>query len=146
MKLSEDCVPKIEIARMGRERSGEMMINSSIALLQERFTQLQRVKEMREGRALLIRGVWDSERYGPGPGPGPSPHYYYEPPPNYVFFQSEILIHPHGQSAQMKQSSIRSTEAPQVINSWTTGSAVDGAGPTIRLGGSDSDVDTSLHL
>ncbi|KAK9089866.1 hypothetical protein Scep_028948 [Stephania cephalantha] len=38
---------------MGRQSSDEPIMLSSIALLQERFKRLQRVKEMREERELL---------------------------------------------------------------------------------------------
>ncbi|KAK2412920.1 hypothetical protein QL285_048064 [Trifolium repens] len=38
---------------MNRKIHDSTMVNSSIALLQERFRQLQRVKEMREKRELL---------------------------------------------------------------------------------------------
>lgn len=38
---------------MGRESGDSIVIQSSIALLQERFKQLQRMKEMREERELL---------------------------------------------------------------------------------------------
>lgn len=37
---------------MGRENHDSTMVHSSIALLQERFRQLQRVKEMREEKEL----------------------------------------------------------------------------------------------
>ena len=38
---------------MGRQGSDRAMVSSSIALLQERFKQLQRVKERREEKELL---------------------------------------------------------------------------------------------
>ncbi|GAU43709.1 hypothetical protein TSUD_254380 [Trifolium subterraneum] len=38
---------------MGRQDNDPTMVNSSIALLQERFRQLEKVKERREGKQLL---------------------------------------------------------------------------------------------
>lgn len=46
-------LPVIESSLMGRQGSDPTMVSSSIALLQERFRQLQRVKEKREERKLL---------------------------------------------------------------------------------------------
>lgn len=40
---------------MGRRDSDPTMVNSSIALLQERFRQLEKVKERREGKKELVR-------------------------------------------------------------------------------------------
>lgn len=38
---------------MGRQDNDPTMVNSSIALLQERFRQLEKVKERREGKQLV---------------------------------------------------------------------------------------------
>lgn len=38
---------------MGRQDNDSTVVNSSIALLQERFRQLEKVKERREGKQLL---------------------------------------------------------------------------------------------
>ncbi|KAJ9686872.1 hypothetical protein PVL29_015642 [Vitis rotundifolia] len=49
---------------MGRQGSDPTMVSSSIALLQERFRQLQRVKERREEKELL-KLFSESERIAP---------------------------------------------------------------------------------
>ncbi|EER92700.1 hypothetical protein BDA96_01G501400 [Sorghum bicolor] len=48
----------------GSEASPSIIHTSSIALLQERFRNLQKVKEMREGRALQRVHTTDTDRTG----------------------------------------------------------------------------------
>ncbi|CAN6301935.1 unnamed protein product [Urochloa humidicola] len=50
--------------RHGSEASPSILQTSSIALLQERFRNLQKVKEMREGRELQRVHTTDADRTG----------------------------------------------------------------------------------
>lgn len=74
---------------MGRESSEQTMTHSSIILLQERFRQLQRVKEMREEKGML-RLFSDSDRCTSPPSINYNTHNH---KPSNRFFQSELL-HP----------------------------------------------------
>ncbi|PSS10427.1 Protein FAM50B like [Actinidia chinensis var. chinensis] len=139
------------LTQMGRESSDrQVVIHSSIALLRERFMQLQREKEMRQRRELL-RTLWESERYITNS----STISHYEPS-QLFFFQTEILKPPPCQvslalwpNSQIKHSnSFQGTEKPQVMKLWqpsTTDKPFVRA-PPIKFNDSDSDVDTSLHL
>lgn len=114
-------------------------MQSSIALLQERFRQLQRAKEMREARELL-RLLSELERVKPAT----------DFDPNRFFFHSE-LIHssitlPQGShnlqtNFQSKYTDLQVTETPFLANLSSTESVMD---RTSNF--DDSDVDTSLHL
>ncbi|KAI4303553.1 hypothetical protein MLD38_039164 [Melastoma candidum] len=62
---------------MIREGSDPVVVQSSIVLLQERFKQLQRTKEMRQERQLLkllAAAAVDDKAFGP-----PTPRRHYEP-------------------------------------------------------------------
>ncbi|KAL0738172.1 hypothetical protein Bca4012_014382 [Brassica carinata] len=66
------------MSSMARDRNEQIVIQSSIALLQERFRQLQRARELRAERELL----------------NPKPNHqdtnilqYYSEPPSFGFFQ-----------------------------------------------------------
>lgn len=74
---------------MGRESSDQTMIHSSIVLLQERFRQLQKVKEMREEKEML-RLFSESDRCASPPSMKYNAHHH---KPSNLFFQSE-LFHP----------------------------------------------------
>ncbi|WOG83135.1 hypothetical protein DCAR_0102309 [Daucus carota subsp. sativus] len=72
---------------MGRERSDQTVIrSSSIALLQERFRQLQKVKELREEKEMF--------RFFPESDRCTSPPNYNTPlqKPFSLFFESEVLL------------------------------------------------------
>ncbi|KAK3000039.1 hypothetical protein RJ639_022636 [Escallonia herrerae] len=148
---------------MGRELSGYHTVTScsSIALLQERFRQLQKVKEMREGKELL-RLFTDSERYT-ATGTSSTMQYCSK-----LFFHSDQLINvppprqlPFQVSLSLWSSSSPSP-SPQVINhvdlwnnkaqpqltktpsSWL--SDISLARSPFKYDDAGSDVDTSLHL
>lgn len=124
---------------MGRQSCDAPDMQSTIALLQERFRQLQRAKEMREARELL-RLLSELERVKPG--------IHYDP--NRLFFHSE-LIHssntlPQGShnlqtNFQSKHTDLQVTETPFFANLGSTESVME---RTNNL--DDSDVDTTLHL
>ncbi|KAL7212382.1 hypothetical protein ACSBR2_015130 [Camellia fascicularis] len=134
---------------MGRDSSDQIVIQSSIALLQERFRQLERVKEMREGRELL-RSLLESKTYSI-----PTPNAQYEP--SKLFFKSEILI-PQPRTpcqvslslwpnSQIKHSNFTSETPPQLLmKSWPTDNKPVLRSPPIKFNDSAYDVDTSLHL
>ncbi|XP_062080570.1 uncharacterized protein LOC133785336 [Humulus lupulus] len=118
--------------------------HSSIALLQERFRQLQRAKEMREEKELL-RLLSESERSNPTKR--------YEPAG--FSFRSESLL-PHKQTShqssvyhlqpnlQSKHGNLQATDHTTSIIGNITSTSAAMNNRTYNLDGSD--VDTSLHL
>ncbi|GFZ12596.1 hypothetical protein Acr_23g0009810 [Actinidia rufa] len=110
-----------------RQRSESLVIHSSsIALLQERFRQLQRAKERREERELM-RQVSKSH-----PTHSPTCH-----DPSRLFFNSELIAPPRPPPLQGSSSSLHH-HMGQSKNTETflcRSSNYD-----------DSDIDTSLHL
>ncbi|KAL5735783.1 hypothetical protein ACOSQ2_030571 [Xanthoceras sorbifolium] len=119
-------------------QSGEPTI-CSIALLQERFRQLQRAKEMRQERELL-RLFYESER--------PNATTSYEPS-GLVFYSKQIPMPMpplqgslyHQSHTQRKRSGAQVTDTPLVGNLWSTNTFMHNTDNN-----DDSDVDTSLHL
>ncbi|KAF8410841.1 hypothetical protein HHK36_003378 [Tetracentron sinense] len=125
---------------MGRQSNDPIVTHSSIALLQERFRQLQKVKEMREGRELL-RLYSESD--------GVCPTIRHEP--SRLFFHPELILPPrltlHSSLSlrpnfQSKHAEFRAIEAPPLTNLWLKDTAIMHKGNNFD----DSDVDTSLHL
>ncbi|CAL5410376.1 unnamed protein product [Camellia sinensis] len=124
------------LVQMGRESSDQIVIHSSIALLQERFRQLQRVKEMRQGRDL-VRTLPDQNE------------------PSKLFFRSELLNPPPRSprqislslcpNSQIKNNNFPDIETPDLMKSWLSDKSFARA-PPIKFNDSNSDVDTSLHL
>ncbi|KAK2997728.1 hypothetical protein RJ639_025269 [Escallonia herrerae] len=145
---------------MGRELSGDHTVTScsSIALLQERFRQLQKVKEMREGKELL-RLFTDSERCT-ATGSSSSMEC------SKLFFHPDQLINvplPRQPPFQVSLSLWPSSSpSPQVINHvdlWNNKaqpqltktpslwlSDISLARSPFKYDDAGSDVDTSLHL
>lgn len=158
---------------MGKENQGfPSASHSSIFLLQERFRQLQRAKEMREERELIIRML--------AVAPEPNKHYFnniHVKPTMYCEPPARLLPHPqrplqaapppkqvsvsHWQSSVDQRSHIESgsgactTGTPPLMNLWPkdddTPSSSDTSNSSNKLSEdylcvSDSDVDTSLHL
>ncbi|MQL88363.1 hypothetical protein Taro_020913 [Colocasia esculenta] len=124
---------------MGREGgSNPTAVHSSIALLQERFRQLQRVKEMREERELL-RACTEPDRPSPS-GCGHEPKWFLHPD----------LVHPsrplHGPKSFRPDSGGQQAEFP--ASSTSLSMAWNGRSSSIRssYGSDEMDVDTSLHL
>ncbi|KAL6313799.1 hypothetical protein AAG906_010218 [Vitis piasezkii] len=110
---------------MGRQSSDPIVIHSSIALLQERFRQLQRAKELREERELL-------RLFSQSPGVNPTEF----PEPSRSFFQSELIL-PHRSPLPGSPPA-----SPTCITSTVISRKVYQASKNFD----DSDVDTSLHL
>ncbi|KAF3451851.1 hypothetical protein FNV43_RR07947 [Rhamnella rubrinervis] len=143
------------------------VVHSSIALLQERFRQLQRMKEMREEKELINRMLAVAESN--------NKHYlnihvkptmYFEPACLFPKPQRAIQVQPQNQDSvsqwqsnveyrSVESSSISSCTRP-LMNLWpidydTPSSSSDASLSFSKLSeeylcDSESDVDTSLHL
>lgn len=128
--------------KMNRQSGESMVINSSIALLQERFRQLQRAREMREVKESL-RLISESQQVGPTTS-------YNNILPT-LFFHSELIIptsQPHQSCSsflqhnlQSKQTHLQVSETPPFANLWSADTIMHRS-----TNFDDSDVDTSLHL
>ncbi|KAF7146231.1 hypothetical protein RHSIM_Rhsim04G0014600 [Rhododendron simsii] len=128
---------------MNKQSCDSLIVHSSsIALLQERFRQLQRAKEMREGRELL-RQVTEPDRDNSSTCQDPSR----------VLFQSE-LIRPlrlplqgspssSYQQSQSKQADLWAAATPPTSESLHYMETVKHRSSSSFQ---ESDIDTSLHL
>lgn len=119
------------MATSQRFNDGTVKVHSSIALLQERFRQLQRAKEIREERELFRQLLAESvESVDQNQAAA-----HFEP--RGLFFQSEMTVSPHKAQPQvsmyLQPSYLHSKHAHQAV--MHRPSNFD-----------DSDVDTSLHL
>ncbi|KAK1306582.1 hypothetical protein QJS10_CPA10g01824 [Acorus calamus] len=116
---------------MGRVANDPTVLHSSIALLQERFRQLQRVKEMREERELTLRVFAKAaERVNPPPAS------HCEPPK--WFIHPELTRRPLQGYLFLQTSS--SSDLNQVESPLLTGLCPG------RANTEETEVDTSLHL
>ncbi|KAF9590402.1 hypothetical protein IFM89_034195 [Coptis chinensis] len=127
---------------MGRQNSESTVTLSSIALLQERFRELQRVKKMREERELL-KLFSESERVDP------ELTMHYEP--TRPFFHPELTISPGTYNrvspclqpeSQRKYPRFEAVDTPLLMSLWPTDRCIMRASSTFD----DTEVDTSLHL
>lgn len=132
-------------SEMNKQSCDSLIVHSSsIALLQERFRQLQRAKEMREGRELL-RQETEPDRDNSSACQDPSR----------VPFQSE-LIRPlrlplqgspssssSYQKSQSKQADLWAAATPPTSASLRYMETVKHRSPSSFQ---ESDIDTSLHL
>ncbi|XP_022753619.1 uncharacterized protein LOC111301896 [Durio zibethinus] len=121
---------------MGRQ--SDPAVHSSIALLRERFRQLQRAKEMRQEREVL-RLLSEAERINPA-----IPH-----EASQLFFHSELILQPRPplQGSLSSEPSMRNMHTQrQVIETPSLSNLRprDTVMHTSTL--NDSDVDTTLHL
>ncbi|XP_059437058.1 uncharacterized protein LOC132170183 [Corylus avellana] len=135
---------------MGGEDQDSTVIHSSIALLQERFRQLQRVKEMREERELMRMLAEPNKHLNLHPPPMPSEQ------PSKLFFHSELIIPPRSPPqaslsisppSQSRRADYPVRDTPLLVNSWRH--TDDHRSSVNEFNDSDSDhskVDTSLHL
>ncbi|EEF29345.1 uncharacterized protein LOC112536879 [Ricinus communis] len=124
---------------MGRQNCDPTSIHSSIALLQERFRQLERAKEMRQQRELL-RLFSEAEQVKP-------PKAFEQSRP---FFHSELVL-PLGQplqdslylqpNMQNRHAELQINETPNSVDLWSKNTVMH-----ITNNFDESDVDTSLHL
>ena len=142
---------------MGREIHDPTAINSSIALLQERFRQLQRVKEMREERELLKMLSAEPKHFNSNPT-----IMTYEPAR--LFFHPEwtipsrspphvsLSLWPTSQGMQEENNKTSVVGTPVPMNLRPTGctrkQSLQASWKNVCDWDSDSDsgVDTSLHL
>ncbi|KAL5794281.1 hypothetical protein ACOSP7_002875 [Xanthoceras sorbifolium] len=125
---------------MGRQGGDSTIVNSSIALLQERFRQLERVREKREEKETL-KLFNESDRV--------SPARRYES--NKLSFQPEMIL-PHrpplqeplslGLDSHGKHADFRAMTTPSSTSLWPSSPH----GPSTSRNFDFSDVDTSLHL
>lgn len=116
---------------MGREGGDPSKVSSSIALLQERFRQLQKVREKREEKQLL-KLFTESERAS-------SPSVCYEP--NRLPFQPEVIgLNSH----QLRQTNLRAMVIPESASLWPNSN--NAATSSTSKNFENSVVDTSLHL
>ncbi|CAN8274918.1 unnamed protein product [Cochlearia groenlandica] len=126
------------MSSMARDHKEKMVIHSSILLLQERFRQLQRAKELRAERELL--------------NPKPSNHkdnilQYYNEPSSFGFFQFLPLKSRTTSSHKLLKLSLcpnttsDSIENPSFCHQWPSKDDK-------KMVGMDryDDVDTSLRL
>lgn len=137
--------------RQGNEASPSIIHSSSIALLQERFRNLQRVKEMREGRELqrVHRSPDSTDRAGsPAPalslslqpvasGGNEQPRWFLHPD---LVRPSRPLQGPAGYGG-LGVNGVQATSQPPAASSWGDVTRMQNSGYR-----GDVDVDTSLHL
>ncbi|KAK9283959.1 hypothetical protein L1049_012217 [Liquidambar formosana] len=128
---------------MARESSDPTVVGSSIALLQERFRRLERVRERREEKEVLEL-FSEPERINPSYPTTMS----FEPPklsflpPKPPPLQDSLSL---GLNSLTKHADFRAIKTTPLINlRSTTGAAI----VSMRTSNSyeNSDVDTSLHL
>ncbi|KAI4305663.1 hypothetical protein L6164_029015 [Bauhinia variegata] len=131
---------------MGRHEDDPTTVNSSIALLQERFRQLEKVKERREGKELLklfseAQTSSSAKRFQPSESS----------------LQPRLVDHQHRPSAlhhdslslglNLTNKVVNDNRSPgrgsPAVNLWADGAA---ATSSTSRNFDNSDVDTSLHL
>ncbi|GMJ05035.1 hypothetical protein HRI_004172700 [Hibiscus trionum] len=112
-------------------RHSDLAVHSSIALLQERFRQLQRAKEMRQEREVL-RLLSEAEQINPA-----APQ---------SFFHSELILCPRPplQGSIYCQTSMHAQR--QIIDNSSLSNLRPRDTVLHASTFNDSDVDTSLHL
>ncbi|KAF9679403.1 hypothetical protein SADUNF_Sadunf06G0011600 [Salix dunnii] len=137
---------------MGNENNDTAVIQSSIALLQERFRELQRVKAMREEKELSKNILVESTKQL-----SPTMQYYEPAAASRLFFHPEFFLQPRSPphiclslwpNPQNKQAGFRCEETPALMSLSSTKTP-----PKIGLldkfdasATDDGDIDTSLHL
>ncbi|KAK2378260.1 hypothetical protein P8452_49770 [Trifolium repens] len=113
---------------MGRQDNDPTMVNSSIALLQERFRQLEKVKERREGKQLLRLLSSESNT---------SASQQRLVPNNRQTHHDSLSL---GLNLTSKQGDMNTMKSSTSLSSWSHG------GSSTSRNFDTSDVDTSLHL
>ncbi|XP_073103326.1 uncharacterized protein [Elaeis guineensis] len=123
---------------MGRQNN-DPIVHSSIALLQERFRQLQRVKEMREERELIRVPAADGDRPSPG-AYCEQPKWFFHPD---LIRPSQPLQAPPSQQldTQGNRTQFEDLEISLSMSLWPNEPRDNGS---VRH--NETDVDTSLHL
>ncbi|OWM85634.1 uncharacterized protein LOC116209155 [Punica granatum] len=139
---------------MGRDGSDPIAVHSSIALLQERFRQLQRVKEMREEKELqrMLTEPPPNKLFNPASSPNYEPFKFFfqpdfglplsttSPPP-----QLSLSLWPCPQS-NISPSCFSSMDNPMFVSSQFSQTRSLRANLSDKSEDFDDDVDTSLHL
>ncbi|KAL0363135.1 UNVERIFIED_CONTAM: hypothetical protein Scaly_1268700 [Sesamum calycinum] len=127
---------------------------SSIALLQERFRQLQKMKELRQEKQLLRMMLSESERYSPPITLTPHDHQFR----SNTFSGSESMMFlppkPHCQLSLSLWPDSQTTKHPdsrgivEVAQATRVNSSLVSTASSMKRenSGSDHDIDTSLHL
>ncbi|KAJ4847685.1 hypothetical protein Tsubulata_020648 [Turnera subulata] len=151
---------------MGRESHDPVVLHSSIALLQERFRQLQKVKEMREERELS-RMVLHPTKYISIPIN--RVQHDDDPTSRLFFFHPELILHhplvsPHQQMSFSLWPNLQNKlqvgdhhsqyceEAPGLISFWPTDQSCSSRSSPLHAlfnefeDSVSDDIDTSLHL
>uniref|UniRef100_A0A7N2M9I5 Uncharacterized protein n=2 Tax=Quercus lobata TaxID=97700 RepID=A0A7N2M9I5_QUELO len=125
---------------MSRQSNDATMVSSSIALLQERFRQLEKVKERREEKELLNLFA-ETERIMP------TTHFE----PSKLSFQPQMTTPNRSTlrdspslelNLQTKQADVQAMKRPTLTDLWPNGAAMASTSRSFE----NSDVDTSLHL
>ncbi|KAG5254676.1 metal ion binding protein [Salix suchowensis] len=120
---------------MGRQSCDPAIIHSSIALLQERFRQLERAKEIRQQRELLkLFSEADHVQSAMACESSKLLHSELTLPPRQPI-QASLSFQP---TLQTEHNDLK---APIVANLCSTDSVMN-----LRYNFDESDVDTSLHL
>lgn len=136
---------------MGNENNDPIVVQSSIALLQERFRQLQRVKAMREEKELSKVLVESPRRL--------SPSMQYEPAASRLFFHPELILQPRppphiclslrpNPQSKLAGGFWCELDTPALMSSSPT-KTLSSHGLLDKFDDSatdDDDIDTSLHL
>ncbi|KAB2075217.1 hypothetical protein ERO13_A07G190700v2 [Gossypium hirsutum] len=119
---------------MGRQSGDPTMASSSIALLQERFRQLQKVRQKREAKELL-KLFSEPDRAGSTKRYEPEVHLPYRQPQ-----QDSLTL---GLNSLSKQTDFRAMGIPASTSLWTNSEPTSSSTSKYL---ENSDVDTSLHL
>ncbi|THG22517.1 hypothetical protein TEA_025050 [Camellia sinensis var. sinensis] len=122
---------------MGRHGNDPTMVGSSIALLQERFKQLQRVREKREQQELL-KLFSESKQITPTIGKvsvQPKMIFPLSPPPQDHPLSLRL-------NSPSKVSDIKAIENRSLTTLWSIDATIMSISPSTE----NSEVDTSLHL
>ncbi|XP_057440912.1 uncharacterized protein LOC130732918 [Lotus japonicus] len=128
---------------MGRQDDDPTMVNSSIALLQERFRQLEKVKQKREGKELVrLLSSSESQRNTSSSmyNPASQQSMGVRLPPHRSIIHDPLSLGLNLATKQGDHDHNNTMKSPQSSNLWSKGAS------TSRKFDNYSDVDTSLHL
>ncbi|KDP29909.1 hypothetical protein JCGZ_18478 [Jatropha curcas] len=133
---------------MGRQNGEASVASSSIALLQERFRELQRIREKRQEKELLKR--FSSSESETSTSISPSMHFDHS---SKLTFQPDHMILPNNRAPALQDSLLSLTLNSQSNHNhpnfratptslWPNNTATGSSSRSFE----NSDVDTSLHL
>ncbi|KAL2666172.1 hypothetical protein GLYMA_02G305500v4 [Glycine max] len=124
------------MGRQGNDPSPTTTVNSSIALLQERFRQLEKVKERREGKQLLKLLSSESTSSSQNSQQQQQPRLV---APHRPTLHDSLSLGLNFTSKQGDHHNTINMKSPPSSNLWPHGASTSRNFDT-------SDVDTSLHL